>query len=137
MKGVAARYPAFDNALARPVTLDQRINLCRANHQQAPALPYESRDLLALSAFVAHQSRGVAITAGDDPELKPSSRRAATSSCGARASSTLACTNCHDDNFDKRLCGRADHARTADRLSALPPGMADAGVAWSAGCAVA
>src|SRR4029079_15686272 len=62
MKGVAARYPAFDVALGRPVTLDQRINLCRTNHQQATPLPYESRDLLALSAFVAHQSRGVAIT---------------------------------------------------------------------------
>src|ERR1700688_3325677 len=35
MKGVAARYPAFDNALGRPVDLEQRINLCRANHQQA------------------------------------------------------------------------------------------------------
>ena len=27
--------------------------------------------MLALSAFVAHQSRGVAITAGDDPQAKP------------------------------------------------------------------
>ena len=60
---------AYDKALARPVTLDQRINLCRANHQQAAPLPYESRDILALSDFVAHQSRGVAITAGDDPRL--------------------------------------------------------------------
>jgi sulfur-oxidizing protein SoxA len=33
MKGVAARYPAFDKALARPVDLEQRINLCRARHQ--------------------------------------------------------------------------------------------------------
>lgn len=55
MKGIAARYPAFDKALGRPVTLDQRINLCRADHQQATPLPYESRDLLALSAFVGHQ----------------------------------------------------------------------------------
>ena len=30
MKGVAARYPAFDKALGRPVDLEQRINLCRA-----------------------------------------------------------------------------------------------------------
>ncbi len=29
MKGVAARYPAFDKTLARPVDLEQRINLCR------------------------------------------------------------------------------------------------------------
>src|ERR1700749_2110977 len=32
MKGIAARYPAFDPELGRPVTLEQRINLCRARH---------------------------------------------------------------------------------------------------------
>src|SRR5471032_156946 len=29
MKGVAARYPAFDSKLGRPINLEQRINLCR------------------------------------------------------------------------------------------------------------
>src|ERR1700722_16635465 len=33
MKGVAARYPAFDKTLGRPVNLEQRINMCRATHQ--------------------------------------------------------------------------------------------------------
>jgi sulfur-oxidizing protein SoxA len=105
MKGVAARYPAFDKVQGRPVTLDQRVNLCRANHQQAPALPYESRDLLALSAFVAHQSRGVAITAGDDPELKPFVAQGRDLFMQREGQLNLACTNCHDDNFDKRLAG--------------------------------
>jgi sulfur-oxidizing protein SoxA len=105
MKGVAARYPAFDKALARPVTLDQRINLCLANHQQAPPLPYESRDLLALSAYVAHQSRGVAITAGDDPQAKPFVEQGRNLFMQREGQLNLACTNCHDDNFDKRLAG--------------------------------
>ena len=30
MKGVAARYPAFDPASGRPINLEQRINICRA-----------------------------------------------------------------------------------------------------------
>ncbi|MBB4260629.1 MULTISPECIES: sulfur oxidation c-type cytochrome SoxA [unclassified Bradyrhizobium] len=105
MKGVAARYPAFDKALSRPVTLDQRINLCRSNHQQASPLPYESRDLLALSAFVAHQSRGVAITAGDDPQAKPFVEQGRDLFMQREGQLNLACTNCHDDNFDKRLAG--------------------------------
>jgi L-cysteine S-thiosulfotransferase len=105
MKGVAARYPAFDKALGRPVTLDQRINLCRANHQQATPLPYESRDLLALSAFVAHQSRGLAITADDDPELKPFVEQGRALFMLREGQLNLACTNCHDDNFDKHLAG--------------------------------
>lgn len=105
MKGVAARYPALDKVLARPITLDQRINLCRANHQQATPLPYESRNLLALSAFVAHQSRGIAITAGDDPDLKPFVVQGRDLFMQREGQLNLACSNCHDDNFDKRLAG--------------------------------
>ncbi|TWB52368.1 sulfur oxidation c-type cytochrome SoxA [Bradyrhizobium sacchari] len=105
MKGVAARYPAFDKVLAHPVTLDQRINLCRANHQRATPLPYESRDLLALSAYIAHQSRGVAITAGDDPQLRPFIDQGRDLFMQREGQLNLACTNCHDDNFDKRLAG--------------------------------
>src|SRR5262249_8256833 len=37
MKGVAARYPAFDAARGRPVDLEQRINICRSERQKAPA----------------------------------------------------------------------------------------------------
>ena len=40
MKGVAARYPAFSPARGRPVDLEQRINLCRTDHQKAPALDH-------------------------------------------------------------------------------------------------
>lgn len=105
MKGVAARYPAFDKALGRPVTLDQRINLCRADHQQATPLPYEDRELLALSAFVAHQSRGTPNTAGDDPQAQPFVAQGRALFMQREGQLNLACTNCHDDNFDKRLAG--------------------------------
>jgi len=67
MRGIAARYPAFDQALGRPVNLEQRINLCRVRYQQATPFAYESHELLALTAFVAEQSRGVAIETGADP----------------------------------------------------------------------
>src|SRR5262249_5867007 len=64
MKAVAARYPAFDTKLGAPVDLEQRINLERERHQGAQPFTYESPDLLALTAFVARQSRGAAIAAG-------------------------------------------------------------------------
>jgi sulfur-oxidizing protein SoxA len=105
MKGVAARYPAFDKALERPVTIEQRINLERTQHQEAPPLPYESRDLLALTAFVANQSRGMTITTGDDPELKPFVEKGRALFMQREGQLNLACTNCHDDNWDKRLAG--------------------------------
>jgi sulfur-oxidizing protein SoxA len=107
MKGVAARYPAFDKVLGRPVNLEQRINLCRTGQQQAAPLPYESRDLLALTAFVAQQSRHVAIEAGADPQLEPFVAKGRELFMQRQGQLNLGCTKCHDDNWDKRLAGSA------------------------------
>src|SRR6202040_4035330 len=107
MKGIAAHYPAFDRALGRPVDLEQRINLCRANHQQATPLPYESRDLLALTAFVAQQSRGAAIETGSDPQLEPFIAKGRELFMQRQGQLNLGCANCHDDNSDKHLAGSA------------------------------
>src|SRR5262245_29953905 len=71
LKGVAAKYPAYDAALKRPVNLEQRINLCRVERQQAPALAYESRELLALTAYVARQSHGLPIDITVDARTQP------------------------------------------------------------------
>jgi len=107
MKGVAARYPAYDKLLARPVNLEQRINLCRARHQDAEPLPYERHDLLALTAFVAEQSRGMAIAPGSAPELEPFVAKGHDFFMHRQGQLNLACTNCHDDNWDKHLAGSA------------------------------
>jgi L-cysteine S-thiosulfotransferase len=107
MKGVAARYPAFDRELGRPVDLEQRINLERARHQGAEPLAYESRDLLALTAFIAEQSRGVAISAGDDPELGPFVAKGHDLFMQRQGQLNLACANCHDDNWNRHLAGSA------------------------------
>jgi L-cysteine S-thiosulfotransferase len=107
MKGVAARYPAFDKTLGRPVDLEQRVNLCRAEHQQATPLAYESRDLLALTAFVAQQSRGVALASDDDPQLAPFVARGQDLYRRRQGQLNLACANCHNDNWGKRLAGSA------------------------------
>jgi sulfur-oxidizing protein SoxA len=107
MKGVAAHYPAFDQALGRPVDLEQRINLCRTNRQQASPLAYESRDLLALTAFVARQSQGAAIETGSDPQLEPFIAKGRKLFIRRQGQLNLGCANCHDDNWDKRLAGSA------------------------------
>jgi sulfur-oxidizing protein SoxA len=107
MKGVAARYPSFDTTLGRPVNLEQRINLCRARHQQASPLAHESRDLLALSAYVAQQSRGVAIEGASDPQLEPFVAKGRDLFMRRQGQLNLGCTNCHDDNWDKHLAGSA------------------------------
>lgn len=107
MKGVAARYPAFDKALGRPVDLEQRINLCRSNQQQATPLPYEGRELLALTAFVARQSRGSPIEVTSDPQLEPFIAKGRVLYNTRQGQLNLACGNCHVDVWDKRLAGSA------------------------------
>ncbi|HVG52007.1 MAG TPA: sulfur oxidation c-type cytochrome SoxA [Xanthobacteraceae bacterium] len=106
MKGVAARYPAFDDKRGKAVDLESRINFCRIDHQQAPPLASESREMLALSAAIARQSRG-------EPIAPDESKMAATIDAGReiyyrrQGQLNLSCANCHNDNWDRKLAGSA------------------------------
>jgi len=103
MKGVAARYPAYEATLARPIDLEQRINSCRANHQGATPFAWESKELLALAAFVARQSRGVAIAEPADEKLEPFIRAGREMFERRQGQLDLSCSQCHDDNWGRRL----------------------------------
>ena len=105
MKGVAARYPAFEPSLNRPVNLDQRINLCLTERQQASPLAYESKDMLALSAYVAMQSRGENIAPPTDQRLRPHLDAGRERFNVRQGQLNLACNHCHDDNSGKKLAG--------------------------------
>lgn len=105
MRGVAARHPAFEARLSRPVNLEQRINECRVRQQQAPALPWESRELLALSTFVAHQSRGLPISPPADARMQVHVEAGRASYQRRQGQLNLACVQCHDGLADRRLVG--------------------------------
>src|SRR5215470_158892 len=66
MKGVAARYPLFDPKARRLLNVEGRINPCPTERQRAEPLRYESEELLALTAYVAHQSRGMPMAVSID-----------------------------------------------------------------------
>jgi sulfur-oxidizing protein SoxA len=105
MRGVAARYPAFDEATGRPIDLAGRINSCRASRQQAEPLAPESEELLALTSYIARQSRGMPVTPATDARLAPfrdNGRRLFQSRIGQL---DLSCGSCHDANWGKRLGG--------------------------------
>src|SRR5260370_17047883 len=105
MEGVAARYPAFDATLARPLDLEQRINRCRSEHQRAEPLPWESEGLLALTAFVARQSRGLPIAVPIGPESRPFLDLGKELFRQREGQLNLSCGQCHDDNWGKPLAG--------------------------------
>jgi L-cysteine S-thiosulfotransferase len=104
MKGVAARYPAFNAARGRPVDLEQRINMCRTEQQKADPLAWESKELLALTAYVARQSRGMPISIATDRmvEFVEAGRSLFHRRQGQL---NLSCSQCHDDNWGKLLAG--------------------------------
>ena len=105
MKGAASRYPAFDTASGRPVNLEQRINLSRQQDQKAQPFAYESKEMLALTAYVALQSRGEPIAAHDDPRLKPFIDKGRAAFNQRQGQLNLSCGQCHDDNWGKHLAG--------------------------------
>jgi L-cysteine S-thiosulfotransferase len=105
MKGVATRYPAFDPKLGRPVNLEQRINLCRADRQQARPFAYESKDLLALTTYVGMKSRGEKIAPPADARLLPFRDAGRDLFNRRQGQLNLSCAQCHDDNWGKRLAG--------------------------------
>lgn len=105
MRGVAARYPAFDASTARPINLDQRINHCRTVGQKAPALAYESRNLLALSAYVGRQSRGLPIDIPVTQKTRAFLDAGRAAFHRRQGQLDLSCAQCHDDNWGRSLIG--------------------------------
>ena len=104
MKGVAARYPAFDGKRGTAVNLEGRIGICRVEHQKAPALALESKDLLALATYVARQSRGMPIESSDE-RLKPFIDTGRSIFERRQGQLNLACSHCHNDNWGQKLAG--------------------------------
>jgi L-cysteine S-thiosulfotransferase len=107
MKGVAARHPAFDPARGRPVSLEQRIAACRVERQQAPPLAWESREMLALSAYVARQSRGLPIDVTIDARTQPFLEAGGDTFHRRQGQINLSCHQCHDLNWGRSLAGNA------------------------------
>jgi sulfur-oxidizing protein SoxA len=105
MRGVAARHPAFDPARGRPVSLEQRIQACRVERQQAPPLAFESRELLSLAAYVARQSRGLPIDVTVDARTRPFLEAGRAIYHRRQGQLNLACHQCHDANWGRQLAG--------------------------------
>ena len=125
MSGVAARYPAYDAARGRPIDLEQRINVCRTQYQRATPLPYESSELLALTAFVAHQSKGQPIAIADERTDPAVHRSRAVDLRAPPGPAQPVLRAVPRRQLGKASRRRADPAGAPDRLSALSPRMAD------------
>ena len=93
MKGIAAHG----------VHLEARIDACRRERQKAPGFAPETPDLVALSAYLAHQSRGVPIAVEETPQFLQSVERGRLLYHRRIGQMNLACAQCHDESWGKRI----------------------------------
>ena len=107
MRGVAARYPAFDAASGAVLDIEARINDCRVRRQKQRALPRESDDLLGITAYVALQSRSLAVAARIDGPAATAFDRGRMFYNQRHGQMNLSCAQCHDQNWGKRLYAEA------------------------------
>jgi L-cysteine S-thiosulfotransferase len=105
MRGVAARYPAWDTPLAKPVTLQGRINQCQTRHVKGKPFAHESDGLLNLEAYVAHQSRGMPLQPPADPRLASAVQQGQRLYAQRLGQLDLSCAQCHDQQAGRRLGG--------------------------------
>ena len=105
MRGVAARYPAFDTALQRAVDLRQRIAACRQKLRPGATDSADHAQALALEAFVAFQSRGLPIQPPADARLEPARERGRVLWQQRFGQLDLACSDCHETMAGRRLGG--------------------------------
>ncbi len=105
MNGVAARYPVADPKSGKLLNLELRINQCRTEKQDAPALQYESEELLALTAFVARQSLGTPMNVRIDGAAAAYYAKGEAFFHLRQGQINLSCAQCHADNMGKSLRG--------------------------------
>jgi sulfur-oxidizing protein SoxA len=103
MKGVSVRHPLVDLRLHRLLNLEQRIRNCRTEHQRAEAFAYESEELLALTAAIAHQSRGLPLAARIDGAAQPYFDQGRKLYYEQQGQLNLSCAQCHESNWGRRL----------------------------------
>ncbi len=103
MRRVATRYPAWAPAMGRVINLEQQINRCRVSRQKAAALDYESEDLLALTAFLSHQARGLPVDLRIDGPAAASFERGRAFFYQRRGQLNLSCASCHEQHAGSRL----------------------------------
>lgn len=105
MKGVAARYPAFDAKSGGIINLELVINRERVEKMGAAPYKYESPELLAITAYVATQSRGLPKVVEITGPAAPFFEQGKEFFFARRGQIDLSCAMCHDDRPGALLRG--------------------------------
>lgn len=103
MRGVGARYPVFDAAEGKLLSLEQRINLCRTLNMKAPPWDWGSDELVAMTAYVRAQSRGMPVRVKIDGQAAALFEAGKAYYDRRRGQLNLSCAGCHQFSAGKKL----------------------------------
>ena len=103
MKGAATRYPKMDAASGRLLNLEGRMQQCRVDRQKATPFRYGADELLSLSAYVSHQSRGQPVKVYITGEAKKHFDAGRAFFYERRGQMNLSCAHCHEANQGRTL----------------------------------
>ena len=103
MRGVATQFPKVIKGKLQ--TLEGQINQCRVGAQGTSPLAYESKDLLALTAFVAFQSKGMPISISETSANAPFLKKGRQTFNERMGQLNLSCAQCHEDRAGLKLGG--------------------------------
>jgi len=106
MKGVGASYPKYHAPSGKPINLEQRINLCRTENMRAPAWDWETDELLAMTTYVKHQSRGMPVAVDIDGPARPFFEAGKLLFHKRLGQIDMACSHCHDGQVGRNLRGQ-------------------------------
>jgi len=103
MRGVATQFPKVIKGKLQ--TLEGQINQCKEARQGAPKLAYESKDLLALTALIAIQSKGMLISVKETPANRIDLKQGQEFFNQRMGQLNLSCAQCHEERAGLRLGG--------------------------------
>jgi len=107
MKGVRASMPKWDEKLGKPHTLETRINACRTENMKAEAWKWEAPNMLAMTAYIGLQSRGMPVKVQTDGPMQAWNDKGKKLYYTRVGQLDMSCANCHEENYGKMI--RADH----------------------------
>lgn len=103
MRGMASQFPKIIKGKLQ--TLETQINQCRVEKQKALPLAYESKALLALTVFVATQSKGMPIEIKETVQNTKDLQQGRQFFNERMGQLNLSCAQCHQERAGLKLGG--------------------------------
>jgi sulfur-oxidizing protein SoxA len=107
MAGLRASMPKWNAAAGEPWTLEDWINWSREEHQQAEPWKWESEEMLAMTALIGLQSRGIPMNVSVEGPMQDWYDKGEELYYTRFGQLDLACANCHEGYNGFMI--RADH----------------------------